>query len=52
MTFCVTRKKKKKSILPAHTKTNIVRGTMTYNAHIKFELNQKHRLDISVLLII
>ena len=32
---------------PAHTKINIVQGTVIYNAHIKFELNRKHRLDSS-----
>ena len=31
-----------------HTKINKVRRIMVYNAHIKFELNQKHCLDTSI----
>ena len=33
-------------------KINVVRGTVIYNAHTKFELNQKHRLDTNILIII
>ena len=37
---------------PAYIKTEIVQETVINNAHMKFEVNQKHHLDTSVLLII
>ena len=46
------KKEKKKTMLSPYTKTNIVQGTVIYNKHFKFELNQKHGFDNSILLII
>ena len=45
----VKNKNKKKTVYPAYTKINIVRGTVIYNAHIKFEDNRKYHLDIGIL---
>ena len=49
MIICVSCKR---NMSPAHIKTNIVCEIIIYNTHIKFELNQKLRLDTSLLLII
>ena len=49
MTFCISCKK---TTYPAHTKNNVVRGTVIYSVHIKFELGRKHCMYSSMLLII
>ena len=41
----------KKTISPAHTKIIRVREKVIYNEIIKYELNRKHPLDTSILLI-
>ena len=38
----------KKIMHPTFTKINIVRPTVIYNIHTKFELNRMHRLDDTV----
>ena len=43
--LCILRKK---TVHPAHTKINIVRGTVIHNPQIKFELNRMHRSDAIV----
>ena len=45
MAFCASSQK---TIYPVRTKINIVRETVIYNAHFKFEFNEKHRLDTSI----
>ena len=45
--YPITKKKKKASSM--HTKSNIVQGTVNYNAYAKLDFNRKHRLNASIL---
>ena len=49
MAFCLSVKKQYiYSYVILNIKISIVRGTVIYNAHIKFELNQKRRLETGI----